>query len=282
VRTLLHVSDVHFGPRHLPEVARGVLDLVAARRPDAVVISGDLTQRAKPSQFRAARAFVAALPAPVAFVPGNHDVPLYRFWERALLPFAAWRRHFDRELVRDVVIDGLAVLGVNTAHPWTTKHGRLRTGDLEALRARLARVPPTAHRVVVAHHPVAVSPRLGREPVARGSGRLLELLRAHGVGLVLCGHVHHGFLVAPSAAVAGDPAVLHCGTSTSSRGRGAERGLNTLNWIELGTARAAVERRLWSSGRRAFEAVERFELALPATAPISPAPPGAAGYHRQP
>ncbi|KAB2962485.1 MAG: metallophosphoesterase, partial [Thermoanaerobaculia bacterium] len=143
MRALLHLSDIHFGPKHLPEPAAAVLELVRRAPPAAVVVSGDLTQRGKPVQFRAARQFVDALAAPVAWVPGNHDVPLWRFWERLFAPFGAWRRHFAADLVRDRVEDGVAVLGVNTAHAWTTKHGRLRAADLAGLEARLAALPET-------------------------------------------------------------------------------------------------------------------------------------------
>jgi 3',5'-cyclic AMP phosphodiesterase CpdA len=80
MRHLLHISDVHFGPPHRPELAEKVLEFADRRKPDAVVLSGDLTQRAKPEQFRQARRFVDRFPAPALVVPGNHDVPLYRFW----------------------------------------------------------------------------------------------------------------------------------------------------------------------------------------------------------
>src|ERR1700728_3239791 len=99
-RTLLHCSDVHFGPKHLPAVTAGLLALIEARRPDLVVVSGDLTQRAKPAQFRAAREFVDRIPVLTLVVPGNHDVPMYRglFLERIFAPFQAYRRCFSADL----------------------------------------------------------------------------------------------------------------------------------------------------------------------------------------
>jgi len=255
VPRLLHVSDIHFGPKHLDEPARGLQALVERERPDVVVVSGDLTQRAKPEQFRAARAFLEALPAPVAFVPGNHDVPLYRVWERLFAPFAAWRRHFHPELVREFLAEELAILGLNSAHAWTTKHGRLRGADLAELDRRLDRLPTGTIRVLVTHHPVAAAPELGHEPVARRSERLLELARRHGVRLVLCGHLHHGFSVRLDGAHgAPGPLVLHTGTTTSNRGRGSERGRNSLNWVEIDADDVRVEPRVWNPARARFEA----------------------------
>lgn len=258
MRALLHLSDIHFGPMHLPEAAAAVLELVRRTPPAAVVVSGDLTQRGKPVQFRAARAFVDALAAPVAWVPGNHDVPLWRFWERLLAPFGAWRRHFAADLVRDRVEDGVAVLGVNTAHAWTTKHGRLRPADLAGLGARLAALPETGARVIVAHHPVAAGAELGSEPPARRGAELLRLARHHRVDAVLCGHLHHSFVIPPERSLpGGGPLVLHCGTTLSSRGRGTERGANSLHWIEIDERAVTVERRMWSAAEGRFLPAER-------------------------
>ena len=79
MRRILHLSDVHFGPHHDPAAAEAALALAAGRRPDLVVLSGDLTQRAKPRQFAEARRWVDRIAAhglPTLTVPGNHDVPL--------------------------------------------------------------------------------------------------------------------------------------------------------------------------------------------------------------
>lgn len=103
--TVLHLSDVHFGSPHRPTVAEAVLRLADELRPAAVVASGDLTQRAKTNEFRAAAGFLSRLPAaaPLVVVPGNHDVPLYRFWERLAAPYGKYRRFVSREL--DSVLD---------------------------------------------------------------------------------------------------------------------------------------------------------------------------------
>lgn len=258
MRSLLHLSDIHFGPKHLPAAAAAVEALAAAARPDVIVVSGDLTQRAKPVQFRAAREYVDRLPAPVVFAPGNHDVPLWRFWERTLAPFGAWRRHFAPELERHFVDAELAVVAVTTAFAWTTKHGRLSPAQLAELDRRLAAAPAGAARVVVAHHPLVAAPELGPEPTAANAGRALALLEAHGVELVLSGHLHHGFVL--PARTGRSPAVAHCGTTSSSRGRGAEAAAASLNWIEIAAESIAVSRRRFDAARGEFVEVEARRL----------------------
>ena len=89
MRTLVHLSDLHFG-RVDAELIEPLLVSVADAKPDLVVISGDLTQRARKRQFEAARAFLDRLPRPRIVVPGNHDVPLYRVWERFLSPLGKY------------------------------------------------------------------------------------------------------------------------------------------------------------------------------------------------
>lgn len=252
--TLLHLSDIHFGPKHLEDRSAAVLGMVERQPPDLVVVSGDLTQRAKVRQFRAARQFFTRLAAPAVFVPGNHDVPLWRFWERLFAPFGAWRRGFDSELVRDFFSPALAVVGVNTAHAWTTKHGRIRRGDISGLAGRFTAAGAGAFRVLVAHHPIVAAPELGDEPVARRGGELIAAARRCGVELVLSGHLHHAFEVpAERALPGGGPLVLQCGTTTSSRGRGAETGHNSLHRITVEPDGIVVERHLWCRESRAFE-----------------------------
>ena len=114
MRTIVHLSDLHFG-RIDPAILDPLAALIVSMRPDVVVVSGDLTQRARKAQFQGARAYLDRLPKPQVVVPGNHDVPLYRVWERFLSPLGKYRRHFDDDLEPDFIDDEIAVIGINTA-----------------------------------------------------------------------------------------------------------------------------------------------------------------------
>jgi 3',5'-cyclic AMP phosphodiesterase CpdA len=245
LRALLHISDVHFGPKHLGERASAVLALVRDRKPDYVVISGDLTQRAKPAQFAAAKRFVESIPCPTIAVPGNHDVPLYRFWERAFSPFGAWRRHFSPELEPHVVDEEVCIVGVNTAFNRTLTGGRITRAQRRRVRELFTAAPPAAYRIAVVHHNLVRPPELAEVPAPlAGSVSALGVLDSSGVDMVLSGHVHQSY-VAPIA-VAGTGAerrgVIVCsGTTTSSRGRGVELGASTCHWIEVDATEARVD-----------------------------------------
>jgi 3',5'-cyclic AMP phosphodiesterase CpdA len=242
LRALLHISDVHFGPKHLDDRAAAVLAFVRDRKPDYVVISGDLTQRAKPHQFAAAKRFVETLPCPTIAVPGNHDVPLYRFWERAFFPFGAWGRHFSTELEPHVVDDEVCIVGVNTAFNRTFTGGRITPAQRRRVEALFQAAPRSAYRIVVAHHNLVRPPELEGVPAPlAGSVPALSVLHSSGVDMVLSGHVHQSYVASIAVAGGEEGGVILCsGTTTSSRGRGVEQGVSTCHWIEIVPTAARV------------------------------------------
>ena len=247
-RTLLHISDVHFGPPHLPQVTAGVLALIERRKPDVVVLSGDLTQRAKPEQFRQARQFVDSIPVPTVVVPGNHDVPLYRVWERAFSPFGAYRRWFAEELEPVYRDDTMIIVGINTAFNWTFKEGRIKLDRLLEVGELLDGVPESVFKVVVAHHHLIPPPNFGTQTVLGNAYDAMELFSAVGVDLVLSGHLHQSYIGnSEEFYPKGRPPVviLHSGTTTSNRGRAGERERNSCNWVRFDRSSLVVSHLLW-------------------------------------
>lgn len=266
--TVLHLSDLHFGKPHRPAVSDALLRLAQELAPSVVVVSGDLTQRAKATEYRAAAAFLSRLPptAPLVVVPGNHDVPLYRFWERLATPYAKYRRHISRELnsALDIVVPASAsgsasvarVVALNSAAPRTAiVNGRLSRHQLRFAEGAFASAPPGAHRVLTLHHNLLrpEDDELRPEddepgpPPLHGAARLLERLDAWQVDLVLCGHIHRGW----TAGHQGTP-LLHAGTACSSRGRGQERGRNSVNLVQLRHSETSVVAYLYSEDAGRF------------------------------
>ena len=260
MRHLLHISDVHFGPPHLPELAEKILELAERRRPDIVIVSGDLTQRAKPEQFRQARRFVDRFAAPTLVVPGNHDVPLYRFWERSLRPFGAYKKHFAKELEPVWRDDELLVVGINTAHGWTVKEGKVRLGRLREIARLVADAPPDTFKVIVAHHHLTPPPRFGTQTVAENAFEAIRAFSEAGIDLVLSGHQHQTYLATSEEfyPTGGRPVlILHAGTTTSSRGRGSEADKNSFNWIRVDERAILVSHYHWSNTASEFLEISR-------------------------
>lgn len=268
MRRVLQISDVHFGPPQLPAPTAGVFELVRRRNPDLIVLAGDLTQRAKPWQFAQALDFVAALEqrAPVLVVPGNHDVPLYRFWERVFDPYGAYRRHFSNELEPVFRDDELFVVGINTAYGWTTSHGRVTSRSLRRAEQRLAAVRDERGlcRIAVAHHPLLDSPALHGQRLVRRAAATAKMLAEQGVELLLSGHVHHfhsGLLGTSHAGLQRDVLVLHSGTATSNRGRPPESGSNSCIFLEIHRDEIGFERLGWQPMNSRFESEASFTYA---------------------
>jgi 3',5'-cyclic AMP phosphodiesterase CpdA len=248
VRQIFHISDVHFGPPHLSELSEGVLRFVAERQPDLVVLSGDLTQRAKAQQFRQARAFVDRIAAPSLVVPGNHDVPLYRFWERFAKPFGTYRKHMGPVLEPIFEDEELLAVGINTAHGWTFKNGRVTPQRMLEVGRLLQAAPASQFKIIVAHHHLIHPPWFNPQPVARNAWEAMEVFTRNGVELILSGHLHQSFIGnSEEFYPLGRPPVviLHSGTTTSNRGRAGERDKNTCNWVTIDDQTLRVSNFRW-------------------------------------
>jgi 3',5'-cyclic AMP phosphodiesterase CpdA len=256
VKTIAHVSDLHFG-REDPAATTGLIEDLHAVRPSLVAVTGDLTQRARRREFAAARAFLDALPAPRVVVPGNHDIPLFDVARRLLAPLGRYHHYISRDpdpLYRD---DEIAVQGVNTARSNTWKHGRISERQIADLRDRLCALPGPLFKVLVTHHPFVPGPR-DRRPVVVGRGlAALEVAAACGVDLLLAGHLHEGFTAdvrAHHVTLRRSMVVAQAGTAISHRRRGEP---NAYNLVTIDPPRMCFEVRGWT-GRR-FEATAMTE-----------------------
>ena len=240
MRRLVHLSDLHFG-RERPDLIGPLLEAIEALAPDLVAISGDLTQRARDREYRAARAFLDAVPAPLLVVPGNHDVPLHLPLRRMLAPWHGWRRWIGEELEPTFEDDAMTVVGVNSVDPLSWQTGRLSRRRLSRACERLGRGADPRVRVVVAHHPLVHPAGSTKRPIP-GAAAALQRLTGCGVDLILSGHLH-AWHASPFAEQEDDGSAiqLHAGTGLSTRVRGEP---NDFNLVELDAERIAVTRHM--------------------------------------
>lgn len=243
MRTIVHLSDLHFG-RVVPGVLAPLRRAIEAARPHLVVVSGDLTQRARRSQFREARGFLDSLPGPQLVVPGNHDVPLYNVFRRFLAPLAAYRDIVSADLEPHFFDGEIAVVGVNTARSFTFKGGRINPAQVARVRDKLCGLPGEVTKIVVTHHPFDVP--AGEQDQIVGRARMaLERLAHCGADLLLAGHLHevHVGHTAHRYPMAGVSAlVVQAGTATSSRTRESP---NSFNVLRVEPRRIEIESRVF-------------------------------------
>mgnify|MGYP001827007815 CR=1 FL=1 len=151
---ILHGSDLQVGKPFRPDRADAFLAVAAEVDPDLVVVSGDLTQRAKRREYEIVREFLGAMaPRPTVVTPGNHDVPLYRVWERALSPYRNWRRFVSTELDSVTALPGATVVALNSSAPRRAiVGGRIDQHQVALARRAFADSALGSHRILVAHH----------------------------------------------------------------------------------------------------------------------------------
>jgi 3',5'-cyclic AMP phosphodiesterase CpdA len=228
---LLHISDTHFGTEQ-PPVVEALVALAAQQRPDLVVLSGDITQRARRRQFRAAKAFADRLGAPVLAVPGNHDIALFDLWSRLARPYARYAKAFGANLEPVHASPDLLVIGVNTTRTWRHKNGEVSTVQINRVANLLSAASPQQLRLVVVHQPAAVAQLEERCNLLRGHPAALRAWSAAGADLVLGGHIHLPYTLALPG-LARRMWVLQAGTAVSSRTRPeAPNSVNILRWGE--------------------------------------------------
>ena len=271
MRTLVHLSDLHFG-RVNPAVVDALRETVRSLEPDLVAVSGDFTQRARARQFTEARTFLESLPRPQLIVPGNHDVPMHNVFARFFNPLGGYRHHMTDELRPSYLDDEIAVIGTDTTRSFTIGGGGIRRRELRRIRELMKKADRSAAvTILVAHHPFDephAGATFGR---ARPGVEAVEQLAADGIDVFLTGHLHVTF-AGPTAKryrIGGRSAiVVEAGTATSTRVRGEP---NAFNVLRIDRQAIVVEHLVWNAGTGAFARgeVQRFRHTPDGWTPVS-------------
>lgn len=192
--TLFHISDLHFGLED-GRALEWVEAAVTREQPAAVLVTGDLTMRARRREFAAACKWIGALSAPVTVEPGNHDMPYFNLAERFAAPFSRFRA-IESLLEKPLELDGLHVIPLQTVtraqwrFPWVD--GWVRGEALRRCLGLIDALPQGSRVLVTAHHPLPERGPKGERLTINGARAMAELAK-RGVLAVLTGHVHDPF-----------------------------------------------------------------------------------------
>lgn len=258
-----------------------LLQLSDTLRPDLVVLSGDITQRATKSQFAAARRFVRSLQRPVLAIPGNHDIPLFNIFARVFNPYGAYRQAMGPVLEPVVEQEGLLVIGLNSTSAYRHERGKINWGQIDRVAKKLRQAGPDVLRVVVLHHPVRMPATNNHHDLLIGRDAAVTAWVEAGADLILGGHIHLPYvlpaLVHADTALEGDVNlgragglasperqawIVQAGTAVSSRVR--REAPNSVNLIEhivaSGQHQCDVQRWDYRLPNQGFEKVQTHKL----------------------
>jgi len=283
---LLHLSDLHFGGLADIDQIEGLEQMFPDLRPDAVVITGDLSQRARHGEFQRARALIqtAARTAPVLVIPGNHDVA---WWTRPLIPFAKqplyakYARYFGAGLTPRLSLPGAIIASALTSHGVAWGSLTLRVRDLAVKghlsKREIARVrelfeaaPGEQARVLAVHHNVLRGDLSGRMGLARWRQAQRRIL-ASGAEVVLCGHDHQ-----EGADQLGGRVVVSTAGTLCTRTRGGRP--SSFNFVTIEPTAVHITYFRWDAESRRFRASDTYAFAragkgaAPAPSPPQPVP----------
>ncbi|WP_394730278.1 metallophosphoesterase family protein [Altererythrobacter sp. GH1-8] len=227
---LFHISDVHFGVENRAALSE-VADAVRAERPDALVCTGDLTQRATHRQYAAAEEWFGQFDIPVWLDVGNHDMPYYSPWERFSDPFRRFRKLMRAAAVEALETDDLVLIPllttVSAQWRWPWSDGVIKRSALEETAKRLERFRHDPRTIVVtAHHPLH-GPKAGGPNRTIGGDAALKTLAERGVNAILSGHIHNPFNEV-RAAGRREVQVIGAGTLSTRLRNGAPPSYNVL------------------------------------------------------
>lgn len=255
---IAHISDTHFGTEDAPVCAALRNDLLR-EAPALVVLTGDITQRARRTQFRAAHAFLNSIaPIPVLALPGNHDLPLFDLFTRFTQPYRYYKRYICPTLAPLWQGPEVAVLGVNSTRVLRHKHGALPTDMVQDVAQRLAELPQP-FKVVALHHPLAVIKASDRNNRVRAAEEALDAWIGAGADLFLGGHIHLPYCILADKK-SRHAVILQAGTAVSTRRRsGQPNSFHMLHFEMNGGRRMLIEQRDYDAHTGIFMSKRTWE-----------------------
>lgn len=182
---LVHLSDLHFGFDRTALI-EPLLDRVNRAGADLVVVTGDLTHRARSAQFAQAAAFLRRIEVPLIAVPGNHDIPLYKLADRMMKPYRRYRRIIAQNMEPVGHVGQVRVQGINSVDPMAWQRGVISAAQM---RRVVEGIDPDCVNIVALHHPMQQRPEVDKQ-LMRGAREAMALFELQGVQVVLSGHLH--------------------------------------------------------------------------------------------
>lgn len=251
----VHISDLHFG-REQPAIIEAWFKLMLEIKPDLVIISGDLTQRATDEEYLAAQQFLKHLIWPYFIVPGNHDMSATNPLERFLSTWDKWHQYIAPSTEPSLIAPSFTVLGVNTARPagwyFDWSRGQINQQQINVVQQGFKATPEANLRVVVAHHPFWLPKESEYRDLVERRDEALIAFHYSGVDLILSGHVHRAYTQIIQGVL-----IVHSGTTFSNRL--TDNQANSFNIIQGDRSQLNVRFMHWSQDQFQLTEERQFQ-----------------------
>jgi len=265
--TIAHLSDLHFGGYADLKQIEALEEFLPTLKLTALVVSGDLSQRARHGEFQAAHVFMhrMRMKMPAIVVPGNHDI---EWWKSPLgvlgekRKYAKFVRYYSE--IRPVLeAPGMIAAGALSSYgfslgslTWNVRDiavkGHLPRSETKRIKKIFEQAAPSLAKVMVVHHNVLAG-GTGRMGLARWRSAHKRLLET-GADVILCGHDHYE----GAGQIEGGVAVSTSGTH-SYRQRGGRPSV--FNLVTLDAQSVHIQHFRWVSADRQFIASDKFSFA---------------------
>ncbi len=195
MKTIIHLSDLHFGKvdtKRVNPLIKKILEI----KPDLIIVSGDLTQRATEIEYKAAKKFLGKLKYPIFVIPGNHDIPLLNVYQRFTSPFKKYIKFISPDLAPFYCDDKIAVVGINSVRRYTLTSGRISNRQISTTEKIFDSLDPKLIKIVVCHHPFDLphsteTIKKHTHKVVAHSKSAMKHFSKKKVDIFLSGHLHH-------------------------------------------------------------------------------------------
>lgn len=212
---ILHISDLHFG-REKQEVLLALENKIKEIKPDIIIISGDLTQRAKKKEFMKVHRFLSNLNFPYFIIPGNHDLPVFNIFKRFINPWKRWKKFIQRDLESTFKNEKIAIYGLNSVRKmgvwFDFERGVISFTQKIKIKSFFENITDEKLKIVVAHHPFWLPDEQMFRDIIKGRDKAIEYFNEVGVDIILGGHIHLSFVKLFKNII-----ISHAGTCISNR-----------------------------------------------------------------
>ncbi|MDX1838598.1 metallophosphoesterase family protein [Legionella taurinensis] len=248
---IIHISDLHFG-RHIETIPEAFHEACALIQPDLLIISGDLTQRARSWQFKALAGFLARLRAPYLVVPGNHDIPLFNSVARLFWPFKQYRRSVSPELEVSFSNAECRILGLNSVAPYELKDGRLSRKSMAKMKAFFQE---SDHRlnILFFHHNFHYFEGMHNPLI--NTQEFIDYLKQSPIDIVCTGHLHFANITLIEKNNQDNAMILHAGSLSCVRTQDKFNSFYVINQEGLA---CGVDKYVFNKGQ--FIPQEKFNI----------------------